>query len=85
LLTFNQSTGDMLVPMSKFRKSFVPQSLTANTWATLQHNLGVKQVHVSAYDVSGNLVQLDVQLIDNNNLKVKSTINVTNAEIVISI
>ena len=85
LLTFNQSTGDMLVPLSKFRKSFVPQSLTANTWATLQHNLAVKQVHVSAYDVSGNLVQLDVQLIDNNNLKVKSTINVTNAEIVISI
>ncbi len=85
LLTFNQSTGDMLVPLSKFRKSFVPQSLTANTWATLQHNLNLKQVHVSAYDVSGNLVQLDVQLIDANNLKVKSTINVTNAEIVISI
>lgn len=85
LLTFNQSTGDMLVPLSKFRKSFVPQSLTANTWATLQHNLNIKHVHVSAYDVSGNLVQLDVQLVDNNNLKVKSTINVTNAEIVVSI
>lgn len=85
MLTYNNASGDILVPMSKFRKSFVPQSLTANTWATLQHNLAVKQVHVSAYDVSGNLVQLDVQLIDNNNLKVKSTINVTNAEIVISI
>jgi len=85
MLTYNNATGDILVPLSKFRKSFVPQSLTANTWATLQHNLNIKHVHVSAYDVSGNLVQLDVQLIDANNLKVKSTINVSNAEIVISI
>jgi hypothetical protein len=85
MLTYNNASGDILVPMSKFRKSFVPQSLTANTWATLQHNLNVKQVHVSAYDSTGNLIQLDVQLIDNNNLKIKSVINVTNAEVVVSI
>ena len=85
MLTYNNASGDILVPMSKFRKSFVPQSLTANTWATLQHNLNVKQVHVSAYDSTGNLIQLDVQLIDSNNLKIKSVINVTNAEVVVSI
>ena len=85
MLTYNNASGDILVPMSKFRKSFVPQSLTANTWATLQHNLAVKQVHVSAYDSTGNLIQLDVQLIDSNNLKIKSVINVTNAEVVVSI
>jgi len=85
LLTFNQSTGDILVALSKFRKAFAPQSLTANTWATLQHNLGVKQIHVSAYDVSGNLIALDVQLVDNNNVKVKSVVNLTDLEIVVSL
>ena len=85
LLTFNQSSGDILVALSKFRKAFAPQSLTANTWATLQHNLGVKQIHVSAYDASGNLIALDVQLVDNNNVKVKSIVNLSNLEIVVSL
>ena len=85
LLTYMNQSGDLMVNVDKFRKEFAPQSLTANTWATLNHNLGKKICHVSAYDSSGNLVQLDVQLIDSNNLKVKSTINVSNAEIVVSI
>ena len=85
LLTFNQSSGDILVALSKFRKAFAPQSLTANTWATLQHNLGVKQIHVSAYDASGNLIALDVQLVDTNNVKVKSVVNLSNLEIVVSL
>lgn len=85
LLTYMNQSGDLMVNVDKFRKEFAPQSLTANTWATLNHNLGKKICHVSAYDASGNLVQLDVQLVDSNNLKVKSTINVSNAEIVVSI
>ena len=77
--------GQVLVALNQFRKTFAPQSLTANTFATLNHQLGEKIVHVSAYDSSGNLVQLDVQLVDANNVKVKSVINVTNAEIVVSL
>ena len=68
-----------------FRKEFAPQNLTANTFATLNHGLGKKIVHVSAYDSSGNLIQLDVQLVDSNNVKVKSVVNVTGAEIDVSI
>ena len=79
------ASGQVLVAKSAFRSTFAPQNLTANTFATLNHGLGEKIVHVSAYDSSGNLVQLDVQLVDNNNVKVKSVINVSGAEIVVSL
>jgi protein-disulfide isomerase-like protein with CxxC motif len=85
LAQYDSSTGEILVDIADFRKEFAPQNLTANTWATLNHGLGKKIVHVSAYDSSGNLVQLDVQLVDSNNVKVKSVINVTGAEIVVSL
>lgn len=85
LLAYDSTKGEYSLLMSKFRKEFAPQSLTANTWATLNHGLGKKITHVSCYDASGNLVQVDVQLIDANNCKVKSAINLTNAEIVVSI
>ena len=85
LVSYNDATGEILVDINDLRKEFVPQSLTANTWATLTHNLGKKHVHVSCYDNSGNLIQVDVQLVDANNLKVKSVINVSNAEIIVSI
>jgi hypothetical protein len=58
--------------------------LTANTFATLNHQLGEKIVHVSCYDSSGNKIQCEVQLVDANNVKIKSVINVTGAEIVVS-
>ena len=85
MVSYNDATGEILVRKSDFRKTFAPQNLTANTWATLNHNLGEKIVHVSCYDATGNLVQCDVQLVDNNNVKVRSVINVTGAEIVVSI
>ena len=85
MVQYDDATGEILVRKSDFRKTFAPQNLTANTFATLNHQLGEKIVHVSAYDSSGNLVQLDVQLVDNNNVKVKSVINVTGAEIVVSL
>jgi hypothetical protein len=84
LVQYNSSTGDILVPLSSFRKTFAPQNLTANTFATLNHQLGEKIVHVSCYDSSGNLIQCEVQLVDANNVKIKSVINVTGAEIVVS-
>jgi len=79
------TNGQVLVDIADFRKEFAPQNLTANTFATLNHGLGKKIVHVSAYDSSGNKIQLDVQLTDANNCKVKSVINVTGAEIVVSL
>ena len=85
LAQYDSATGEILVDIGDFRKEFAPQNLTANTFATLNHGLGKKIVHVSAYDSSGNLIQLDVQLVDNNNVKVKSVINVTGAEIVVSV
>jgi len=84
LVQYNNSTGDILVALSSFRKTFAPQNLTANTFATLNHQLGEKIVHVSCYDSSGNKIQCEVQLVDANNVKVKSVINVTGAEIVVS-
>jgi hypothetical protein len=85
MASYDNTTGEILVALSDFRSTFAPQNLTANTWATLNHQLGEKIVHVSAYDSSGNKVQLDVQLVDSNNVKVKSVINVTGAEIVVSL
>ena len=85
MASYDSSTGEILVAKSDFRSTLAPQNLTANTWATLNHQLGEKIVHVSAYDSSGNKVQLDVQLVDSNNVKVKSVINVTGAEIVVSL
>jgi hypothetical protein len=85
LAQYDNTKGEILVDINDFRKEFAPQNLTANTFATLNHGLGKKIIHVSAYDSSGNQVQLDVQLVDANNVKVKSVINVTGAEIVVSI
>lgn len=85
LLNYNSSTGVISVDMDDLRKEFANQSLTANTFATLNHNLGKKFVHVSAYDANDNLVMLDVQLTDSNNLKVKAGSNKTGLKIVVSI
>mgnify|MGYP003108721057 CR=1 FL=1 len=77
LLAYNAGVGELSVLLSSFRKQFASQALTANTFATLNHGLGQKLVHVSAMDASGNLVQLEVQYQDTNNVKVKSAVGVT--------
>lgn len=79
------TNGEILVQRSDFRATFAPQNLAANTWQTLNHQLGEKLVHCSAYDSNGNKVQVEVQLTDSNNLRVRSVIAVTGAEIVVSI
>jgi hypothetical protein len=77
ILKYDSSTGDLKVELSKLRKEYTSQSLTANTFATINHALGKKLVHVAAMDSSGNLVQLEVQFQDVNNVKVKANSNVT--------
>ena len=79
------ANGDILVSKNDFRKVFSAQNLSANTWLTLNHALAEQLVHVSCYDSSGNLVQLDVQLVDANNCKIRSVIAVTGADVVVSI
>ena len=39
LVQYNAATGEILVALSSLRKTFAPQNLTANTFATLNHNL----------------------------------------------
>ena len=85
LAQYDNTKGEILVDIADFRKEFAPQNLTANTFATLNHGLGKKIVHVSAYDSGGDLIILEVQLVDNNNVKVRSAKNVTGAEIVVSL
>lgn len=77
LCFYDPSSGEIDMPVDNIRKDFASQSLTAGTFATLNHALGKKLVHVSAMDSSGNLVQLEVQYQDTNNVKVKANSNIT--------
>lgn len=84
-LNYTSENGEFSVDNDYFRFEVTNQSLTADTFATINHDLGEKYVHVSCYDSSENLIHLDVQLVDLNNLKVKSASNLTNVRIVVSI
>jgi len=84
LCGYDPSTGEIELPESKLRAEFSSQSLTAGTFATLNHQLGKKLVHVSAMDSNSNLVQLEVQYTDSNNVKVKANSNIT-VDIAVSI
>lgn len=84
-LDYNASTGALSVDIALFRKEFANQSLTANTFLTLNHGLNKKFVHVAVYDSSDNLVQVDVQLTDANNLKIKAGSNKTGLNVVVSL
>ena len=77
LLEFMSLSGDIKVSLSKLRKEFSSEALSAGTFKTLNHALGKRLVHVSAMDSSGNIVQLEVQFQDANNVKVKANSNVT--------
>jgi hypothetical protein len=85
LIDYDSATGDISVDLNSLRKEFTSVSLTANTFFTLNHGLGKKFVHVSAYDANSNLVMLDVQLTDTNNLKVKAGANKTGLTIIVSV
>ena len=85
LLSFDSATGDILVALSKFRRGFQNQSLTANTGLALTHNLGEQLVHVSAMDGSGNAIELEVVYTSSSVVTVKSTVNLTGIDIAVSI
>jgi hypothetical protein len=85
LVTFNQSSGDILVALSSFRKGFANQTLTANTALNLTHSLGERLVHVSAMDGSGNALDLEVVYTSSTVVQVKSTVSLSGIDIAVSI
>mgnify|MGYP000265316451 FL=1 len=85
LIDYDDATGNISVDLNLLRKEFTSQSLTANTFLTLNHGLQKKFVHVSAYDANDNLVMLDVQLTDANNCKIKAGSNKSGLTIVVSV
>ena len=85
LLQYDNSNGELLVDINKFRAELAPTDLTANTFTTITHNLGKKFVHVSCYDSNDKLVQVEVELISTTQCKVKSVINVSGAAIIASL
>ena len=82
-LTYDGS-GEFSIDDSYFRKKIDNQTLVANTWLTVQHDLSSKYVHVSAYDSADSLIHLDVELVDGRNVKVKASDGLTGVTIVCS-
>lgn len=61
------------------------RTLTADTAETFNHSLGFQYVHVTVADSNGNLVDgYEVDFTDANNLDITASIEVANAEVVIS-
>jgi hypothetical protein len=85
LLTYDDATGDILVPLSSFRKGFQNQSLSKGVTLTLTHNLGERLVHVSAMDGSGNKIELEVTYTSTTQVAVLSDVNLTGIDIAVSI
>ena len=77
LVSYDQGTGEIDMQKSAIRKEIASQSLSAGTFSTITHNLGSKLVHVSAMDNQSKLVDLEVEYIDANSLKVKSAIDIS--------
>lgn len=57
--------------VDKFKETGI--TLVANVAYTVNHNLGEDIVIYSVYDSSNNEMQLEVDIVDNNNLTIKST------------
>ena len=76
LINYTSGTGEFSLRLQDLRREF-SITLSANTAATLNHNLGKRLVHVSAMDSAGNKIQLDVSYTDVNNLTVTSQSGIT--------
>ena len=77
--------GKVEVDSAFFRYQASNQSLTANTFLTINHNLGEKYVHISVYDSANKEIQVDKELVDTNNCKIKSVDAMTGVYIIVSI
>ncbi len=76
LIGYDSSNGSFSLRLQELRHE---QSITlsANTAATITHNLGKQLVHVSAMDASGNKIELETVYLNNTSLSVKSVVGIT--------
>ena len=76
LIGYDSSNGSFSLRLQELRHE-QSVTLSANTAATITHNLGKQLVHVSAMDASGNKIELDVVYTNTNALTVESAVGVT--------
>ena len=76
LISYDSSNGSFSLRLQDLRHE-QSVTLSANTAATITHNLGKRLVHVSAMDASGNKIELDVVYTNTNSLSVESAVGVT--------
>jgi len=76
LINYDSSNGSFSLRLQDLRHE-QSVTLSANTAATITHNLGKRLVHVSAMDASGNKIELDVVYTNTNSLSVESAVGVT--------
>lgn len=76
LLTYDNSNGSFSLRLQDLRHE-QSVTLSANTAATITHNLGKQLVHVSAMDASGNKIELETIYLNANALSVESAVGIT--------
>ena len=76
LIGYDSSNGSFSLRLQELRHE-QSVTLSANTAATITHNLGKQLVHISAMDASGNKIELEVVYLNANSLSVESAVGVT--------
>ena len=76
LIGYDSSNGSFSLRLQELRHE-QSVTLSANTAATITHNLGKQLVHVSAMDASGNKIELEVVYLNANSLSVESAVGIT--------
>ena len=87
-LSYSSGTGafsaDYAAIKNQLRYSAGGVNLSANTAATITHNLGQKLCHVSAMDSAGAAIQVAVAYTNTNSLTVTSGQNINGVDILVS-
>jgi len=76
LIGYDSSNGSFSLRLQELRHE-QSVTLSANTAATITHNLGKQLVHVSAMDASGNKIELETIYLNANALSVESAVGIT--------
>ena len=76
LVSYDSANGSFSLRLIDLRKEF-SITLSANTPATITHELGKRLVHVSAMDASGNQIQLNTVYTSTSALTVESVTGIT--------
>ena len=76
LINYDSSNGEFSLRLADLRYE-TSVTLTANTAATITHNLGKRLVQIAAMDASGNKVELDVVYSSTSALTVTSVSGIT--------